>query len=147
MKSGIQTEKITEEERGRIIVTAAKLIYQEIRDLKCDMNYYPSNGDVSDVHTGTKHLPKSLRLFLTSQYWPEHCVCGLILDRWFQLRYLGLESILNTCMAPAGWLINFTVLDFVSQMRKWCDSNSSFYKSHQHSSTMLWNIICAMVWR
>ena len=46
------------------LVTAAKLIYQEIRDLKYDMNYYPSNEDVSDVDTGVKLLPKSLQLFL-----------------------------------------------------------------------------------
>ena len=45
-------------------MTATKLIYQEIRDLKYDMNYYPSKEDVSDVDTGVKLLRQSLRVFL-----------------------------------------------------------------------------------
>lgn len=53
-----------DEERERIILTAAKLIFQEIKDLECDMNYYPSYDNIIDIEEGAKALPKSLKTLL-----------------------------------------------------------------------------------
>ena len=54
-----------EEERDRIILTAAKLIYQDIRNVNFDMNFYPNVEDISDIEKGAKLIPRSLRLLLS----------------------------------------------------------------------------------
>ena len=52
------------EERDRIILTAAKLINQEIRDAKFNTDIYHTETNICDVKEGTECIPKSLLLLL-----------------------------------------------------------------------------------
>ena len=48
------------DERDRIILTAAKLIYQEMREMTSNTRYYPSEEQVRNNDKGAKILPRTL---------------------------------------------------------------------------------------
>ena len=52
------------DERDRMILTAAKLIYQEMREMTCNTRYYPSEEQVRNIDKGAKILPRTLQIFL-----------------------------------------------------------------------------------
>ena len=52
------------DEAQRIIITAAKLVMEDIRSKKYDSEYYPCNESLSEVDEGLEWLSPYLRLFL-----------------------------------------------------------------------------------
>ena len=53
-----------DEEKNRIILAAAKIIKEEIREMKYDKSYYPDEESIANVSEGKKWIPKSLNTFL-----------------------------------------------------------------------------------
>ena len=53
-----------EEEAERIVKTAAKFIFRDIRSTKFYKDYYPETSLVEDVYANIEWLPTYLRLFL-----------------------------------------------------------------------------------
>ena len=56
--------KDTEEERKRIIETAAKLIKREIKNIDVSSNVYPTSAVTSDMEEALKFIPNLLKSFL-----------------------------------------------------------------------------------
>ena len=53
-----------EEDKERVIIAAAKLVKAEIRQMKYNKEYYPSENSIADVEEGKKYIPESLLAFL-----------------------------------------------------------------------------------
>ena len=54
------------EEKYRIVALAARLIKEEIKELKFDKNTYPDENSIADAERGLNTVPKSLRILLES---------------------------------------------------------------------------------
>lgn len=54
-----------EEEASRIVTAAAKIIKEEIRERKYDLNSYPSNEDIANVEQSRNWIPHRLQTLLT----------------------------------------------------------------------------------
>ena len=59
-----QRKESIAEESPRILTTAAKIIQDEIRDSKYNMEYYPADEDIKNVEREKEWLPESLTAFL-----------------------------------------------------------------------------------
>ena len=54
----------SEDDSKRIVLTAVKIILNELRAKKYDLEIYPSNEDISDVDKNKEWLPMYLRIFM-----------------------------------------------------------------------------------
>ena len=83
-----------EDEHARIVVSAAKLIACQIRDMTCDMNHYPSFSDLAESDAT---IPPLLKLFMQSLIKSE-------------LQQTSLAQCIMQTARPRGLLMPIPVL-------------------------------------
>ena len=60
-----------EEEKRRIVLAAAKIIKEDIREMNYDKSFYPDEISIADPQEGKKWIPKSLNVFLENMIESE----------------------------------------------------------------------------